>query len=158
MVNSDVWQGTQAGSGWHWRPALRRAPHGLFFLQVRVHPSGRVTAWPAGGPLLHCDDIRVCELLARRERLPMVLGRPQLAGGHRGERRPEARAEAARPAQLGEQVLACAAGAAKLGGLGLGGEAVITFTRIVGHFCRIGSASRVFPETGQLNKRWWLRQ
>ena len=121
MVNRDVWQENQAGSGWCWGPALRRAPHGLLFLQVRVHPSGRVTAWPAGGPLLHCDDIRVCELLARRERLPVVLGHPQLAGGHRGERRPEARAEAARPAQLGEQVLACAAGAAKLGGLGLGG-------------------------------------
>ena len=44
---------------------------------------------------------------------------------------------------------------AKLGGLGLGAGAVITL--ILGHSCRIGSTSSVFPEVGQLNKRWWLR-
>lgn len=94
--------------------SLVMASHSIFFLQVCVHSTGWVPAWPVGDAVFHCDDICICELLARWLRLPLVLGSTQLDGNHRGEWSPEAGGEALHPGQFGEQG-PCLSGTAQLG-------------------------------------------
>ncbi|XP_037680514.1 protein-cysteine N-palmitoyltransferase HHAT isoform X8 [Choloepus didactylus] len=70
-------------------------------VEVCVHSSGRVPAWPAGDTVLHSNDVCICELLAWRAQLPLVLGSSQLAGSHCGKWSPEAGGDPVCPGHLG---------------------------------------------------------
>ena len=123
------------GTGYVAGTALCEAPNSLFFLQVRVHPSGRVPARPAGDTLFHCDDFCICELLAWWARLPLVLGSAQLAGSHCGERSPEACGDPVCPGQPGEQE-PCSCGRGQVGqGARFGREGRHQIQRIMGPSC-----------------------